>query len=241
MNRSPFRTPFVRLVLAGVLLLGAFTALACGKATVSETLASSVPFFPWPPPQASTSEEIPPRLLEGKTHPKRLGDIDRRLTAALEANGYYESSYYAVPKGFALVTRMEQIEPDGSSKATEARWNQAPQPLGHFSLNEYLHALFQASPGYYRVLVFVVTPVAFTQTEAKVTPEEANKWLGGGLNRLPPSLADAPYASEEHRCTALVYEFERASKFDEEGLKIPGRLPGRTHLLKSGIWGGLER
>ena len=68
-----------------------------------------IPQFPWPPPWASATEVIPREMLEAEHDSTRLRDVDRAITEALEQNGYYESSYYAVPAGFALVTKIEQI------------------------------------------------------------------------------------------------------------------------------------
>lgn len=80
------------------------------------------PVFPWPPPQASATEVIPRELLEAEGNPTLLKEIDRKITEALERNGYYESSYYAIPGGFALATKMEQIESDGKSMQGSQRW-----------------------------------------------------------------------------------------------------------------------
>jgi hypothetical protein len=179
---------------------------------------------------------IPRRLLEAGRGPTRLRDVDGRITDALEQNGYYESSYYAVPAGFALVTKMEQINSDGTPKQGLQRWIIAPPTLVKFSLTAYLAALFRATPGYYRVIVFIVTPYAFAQSIVEVTPEEANEWLSGGLNRLPASIGSLDFLREDYACTALIYEFERASEAEEPRIRRPGLIPGHTHLVKAGIW-----
>ncbi len=234
-----------------LLLLGAFFLSSCATqsarlppppppppppAPPPASIELEAPFFPWPPPRASATARIPRNLLEAERGPTRLRDVDRRITEVLEQNGYYESSYYAVPAGFALVTKMEQIESDGTPKQGLQRWIMTPQTLVNFSLTAYLTALFRAAPGYYRVIVFIVTPHAFAQSEVEVRPEEANEWLSGGLNRLPASIGNLDFSREDYACAALIYEFERASEAEEPRIRRPGLIPGRTHLVKAGIW-----
>lgn len=200
---------------------------ACGK-------QESIPEFPWPPPQASASMILPPTLLVNTiletTH---IRAVDSILSNTLEECGYMEKSYYAVPDGFALVTRLEQIYPDGTPKEEPERWNIEVSPLRSFSLKEYLRALFTANPGYFRVVVFIITPHPFTQTEAIVSRDEAMDWLRAGANRLPDSITRRKY-SKEYTITALIYEFEKP-EFQEPALKIPGLLTGKDHLEKSGF------
>ena len=227
---------FLLLLVSAIVLRN---LLLCGpdfEVEVSLPISSEYPLFPWPPPRASATEVIRRELLETTHGLTLLRDVDQRITRALEQNGYYENSYYAVPGGFALVTRMEQVESDGSPKQGPQRWIIEPQALDRFSLTAYLAALFRATPGYYRVIVFVVTPYPFVQSGQKVTPEEANEWLSKGLNRLPEAICNI-YLSEEYTCTALIYEFERSSETEEATLRYPGRIDGRTHLVKAGIWG----
>ena len=195
--------------------------------------------FPWPPPRASATEIIHRELLEAKWEPTLLRDVDSKITQALKQTGYYESSYYAVPKGFAIATRIEQIEEDGSPKKEPQRWSLESQPTS-FTLAAYLKALFFSTPGYYRVIVFVVTPYPLTQSPAETTPEEAKKWLSGGHNRLPESIGNMEFL-QTYACTALIYEFERETESEEPRFRQPGRILGHTHLVKAGIWQSLEQ
>jgi hypothetical protein len=185
-------------------------------------------------------EVIPRQGLESRSGPTLLRDDDQRLTAALDANGYFESSYYAVPDGFALVTKMEQIRADGAPESDPARWSLAAPRLTEFSLSGYLRALFAAHPGHYRVIAFIVTPHAFRQSETRPTAEEAAAWLGGGLDRLPAPLG-ALELGPDSACTALIYEFVRPTESDEPRFQNPGSLPGRIHLQKSGLWEALQQ
>jgi hypothetical protein len=147
--------------------------------------------------------------------------------------GYVEKSYYGVPGGFALATRLEQIESDGASKPAAERWVvDAPRPIT-FSLAEYLRALLTAAPGFYRVTVFIVTGVPFSQSDTRITGDTAIRWLADGLNMLPRSIAQQAY-SQDVSCTALIYEFQWRD--GRPAVLVPSRLDGLTHLRKSGIW-----
>jgi hypothetical protein len=165
---------------------------------------------------------------------KTLGNLNDALISGLESTGYFDRSYYPVPDGFALATHLEQISADGASKAPPARWSAEAPRLEHFSLSDYVRALLTADPGYYRVVVFVVTDVPFAQSGAEPTMDQAQKWLGGGLNVLPASIASTPF-SPNTVCTALIYEFTQ-SESRHPALLLPSPLDAHTHLVKSGLW-----
>lgn len=204
-------------------------------------LAVGVPEFPWPPPKASATVVIPSDFMK-KPSAKitRLGDVETILRYSLDECGYVEKGFYAVPKGFAMVTRLEQINEDGTPKEAQHRWAISPQPLRSFSLNEYLKALFLAKRGLYRIIVFIVTDIPFSQADSTVSRRQAMDWLAEGFNRLPKSISELEY-SNDYICTAFVYEFEKIQTEKEARLKLPGRLTGRTHLKKSNLWEKLLR
>jgi len=200
-----------------------------------------VPQFPWPPPRASAMALVPRSFLTAPSGPPGLlADVSARVLSALDQCGYSEHSFYAVPDGFALVTQLEQINRDGTPKQAPARWAADVPPLRSFSLSDYLKALFTANPGHYRILVFVVTSHPFSQAEASVGREEAERWLASGLNQLPDAIGKLPF-SEAVACTALVYEFEQPEAGKEPVILIPSDLTGTDHLAKSRLWDALKR
>lgn len=194
--------------------------------------AMQLPAFPWPPPRSSAFEVIPAGLVTNQGEITLLRDVNKKLIQALAASGYVERSYYAVPDGFALVTRLEQINPDGTPKE-HGRWSIEVESLHSFSLTEYLEALFFADPGLFRVIVFVVTPHPFSQSEANIDRDEALTWLTEGLNTLPSSVATQEY-TDRFSTTALIYVFEQLGS-EDASLKTPGELTGRIHLDRSGF------
>lgn len=199
------------------------------------------PEFPWPPPKSSAVMIIPNELLmKPIDHPINLFEVENGLSTALGSCGYDEKTYYAVPRGFAIVTRIEKIDPDGMPKESQERWSIEIKPLRTFSLSAYARALFTANPGYYRVIVFIVTPLPFNQTDEYISRREAVEWLRAGMNSLPASIGELGYTSD-YKCTVLIYEFEQLESEKDAILKIPGRLSAKTHLEKAHIWEMLEK
>jgi hypothetical protein len=201
--------------------------------------SDEVPTFPWPPPESSAMAVLPQYLFQDHQKFQTLGDFDQALQAGLRSTGYMETSYLAVPAGFALVTRIEHIEPDGTPKAPEQRWTTEPQKIKitRFSLRAYLRALFTENPGFYRVNVFVVTDVPFSRSDAQVTPDDAHDWLVGGLDVLPATIASRPW-TREIKCTVLIYEFVRREGKEPEILRRASP-DGPGHLKKAKLWAAL--
>ena len=190
------------------------------------------PKFPWPPPKASAFETVPRELLVGNAAHPTLSTVAQAIESAFQQAGYGEKSYYSVPGGFAMASQIEQINQDGSPKESVDRWSLETPPLRKFSLGSYLNALFTAQPGYYRVIVFVVTSQAFPQSPERVTSEKSRQWVSSGLNKLPEKIGNQEYSSA-HSCSALIYEFKQTGKHAE--LVDPSQVPGKTHLDKAGL------
>lgn len=191
---------------------------------------AEIPLFPWPPPRASARAKIPLGLQEisGAT----LSDVSSVLEEAFLSAGYGDISYFAIPEGFALVSRLEQINADGTPKEEPDRWSTRVRPFTKFSLTAYVRALFSATPGHFRVVVFMVTPVPFSQQNLEVTSAEATAWLAEGLDALPKSIG-AVKVTRETKVTALIYEFVRPALDDPVVLKDPSEHLGTTHLERS--------
>jgi len=151
------------------------------------------------------------------------------LEDSLSHAGYVEESFYFVPGGFALVTRLEQIEADGKPKPEAVRWLPSVPRRGVFSLGDYLSMLFRANPGYYRVIVFVVTDVPFVQGDDVTTRELAAQWLREGASNLSEPFDRQPFTLRT-TCVALIYEFEKLNGDDEPRNPVPGRLGAAAHL-----------
>lgn len=197
-----------------------------------------LPQFPWPPPNW-TSRHVVPAGLAITSADQSLGQVEARLKAALSRAGISEWSVYGIKDdGFAMATRIESIEKDGTPKQGNARWSVADPALAalqeqrSFSLWEYLRSLFTAQRGRYRVIVITVT-------NRPVTP-------GGEGPLPPPGAAQLPLAWQLKSlmpgtvCTALVYEFYRPSAEDDAVLLGMSPVLAKQHLIRAGLWSDAE-
>jgi hypothetical protein len=189
-------------------------------------------FSPWPPPEPTSRRVIPRALVTGRTAVGTWGEVADRFDNALDRVGYTDLSYYAVPNGFAVATRVERIESDGAPAPETARWADVEEQR-QWTLETLLRELVGAPIGHYRTIVFVFSPDAFQLSGERITEAQAEKWRTGGVDRLPASLRGIAYGND-FRCDALVYEFQKRDK-GHPAVFIPGGLSAEIHLSRSRI------
>ncbi len=199
---------------------------------------STLPAFPWPPPRYSAFATIVRDWVAPGPDPT-LASAARRLESAFDTAGYGERSYYWIPGGFALVSRIEQIRADATPIDPPARWAVETARV-RAGFIDHIRALFNAPPGFYRVIVFAVTDQDFAAAERAPTSSEARTWASAGSLRLPPDIGARPY-TEQHYASALIYEFERRADQSEAQMRTPSESPGRVHLERTGLWQALSR
>jgi len=205
---------------------------------VQDISAVRIVEFPWPPPAASAFVVIPVDLLNRANTQLTLGMVAERLQKTLNRAGYHEISWYEIPEGFVLVSQPEQFDSEGWPLAGTARF--APELFSAPIRNawDYITRLVLSQTGHFRVMVFAVSSIPFSQRNVQVSRDEARAWLSGGANGLPGKIAKMPF-SAEHTATALIYEFEQASTDSPATLKRPGSLTAMTHLERCQIWRAL--
>lgn len=200
--------------------------------------------FPWPSPKASTSAIVPSEFFMNKGEKTiTLDEINTKLKKALDHAGYVDKSYYAVrDDGFAIVTRLEQINSDGTSKEGVERWSTIIAPSFISSFKEYVKNLLEARVGYYRIIVFIVSPYPVEQSDKTMTSKEADTLLteGAKVERIPGPMGRIKY-TRNYNCVALVYEFERSENIKETIFRRHSRLTAKTHLINANIWNVLVR
>ena len=202
----------------------------------SEEPPPALPAFPWPPPRYSAFAAIDRGWVAPGAH-ATLASVARRLEAAFDATGYVERSYYWIPGGFALVSRIEQITANASPVAAPARWAVKATAV-RAGFVDHLRALFNAAPGFYRVIVFAVTDRDFAAGSRSPSSEEARQWVSGGSMRLPAPVGATAF-TDAHYTSALIYEFERPADKSEPRVTAPSNSPGRVHLERAGLWQAL--
>lgn len=212
---------------------------AAAPAPPAAANGDATPAFAWPPPRPSTRRTLARHLVAGSASTPSLGNVADRLQAALEASGYVEYSYYSVPGGFALATRLERIHADGRSMSEPKRWEMARGPLTRFELGEYLRALFDAERGHFRVIVFIVTPKTLVAGTEPPSAATALNWPHQGASLLPEALRTLAYGST-FQTHALIYEFETRGQGQPAQFKASSTITGETHLRRSNILGALQ-
>jgi len=205
------------LSFAALSVLGAMSTLVClifalEKSSPLRESTSVAPDFPWPPPKPSSRWSIRQDHISDRNSLKTLGDYDRLLSKSLAAAEYSELSYFRVPDGFALVTRIECIDDGGCPLPGVARWKLDQPVMQRFSILDIrllLASLLKAEAGRFRVLVFIVTDVPFSGDRAEPTYGQAGEWLRRGLNVLPPSIA-SQLTNPGFVLSVLTYEFTKS-------------------------------
>ncbi len=192
----------------------------------------AVPEFPWPPPIPSAQFEIPGAFIRQRTNPQSLAQVSDRLTSALRRS-QYEYTYYRAPGGFALVSRMERISTDGRPLPEEYRFL-PPGAQEPFDFARYVEQLFVAPPGYYRLIVFVVTNRSFAATGKTIVASDATTLLRRGLVNLPSDIGQSEF-TPLHNVTVLIFEFQKNGADRSVATLSPGRLSGQTHLQRAGL------
>lgn len=193
-------------------------------------LLPELPRFPWKPPRFSDWQVLDRSLYGGAD--VTLGDVFDWLQGALEVNGFRDNGLYAVPGGFALVTRLERIRRNGASVAGDDRWTSNRLPLRRFDLVQYLTELFMAPPGDFRLIAFVVTP----ERDLHGGQEEIDVNLAhSGGRLLPPGMATEPI--EDRLVHVLIYHFQKTH--GRQLILIPSPLDTWTHLSRAGVAGHL--
>lgn len=194
-----------------------------------------IPVFPLPPPFPSATDEIPISFF---SLCQTLGQVNDQLCYSLNKCGYLRRSYFYVPNGFALVTQLESINADGSSKYNE-RWTTQSKKNDSFSIYNYFSDLLYAKPGFYRCIVFIITDKPYYYSDKETTNDQTIKWLNSGLNRLPEEIKKN-HLNQNYTFNVLIYEFKKNETDLNLTLSTPSSHIGRKHLKKSNIYAYLK-
>lgn len=128
-----------------------------------------------------------------------------------------------------MVTRIEQVDRSGRPLAGNARWATQIVVVKSFSISAVIRALMTAEPGFFRVVVLVVTDKPFDDNGARARLETLEIWSRKGVDALVPAVRDMPFG-ENHKISALVYEFEKDSENEDPLVRIPGNNEVPSHL-----------
>ncbi len=198
--------------------------------------------FGWPPPEPSARIEIPRLLVVGQLgeSPRPVQAIQQRVRSALETAGYLDQAYYSIGcDGFAVITRMEQIDRNGEPVEDGLRFT-SPGEEEDWSLTAYLTRLFYAPPGYYRQIILAGTDEVYDPDTLAEAPDEAqlDEIFDGGEGD-PIAIDDSQLWGPDHKLHALIYEFETQGTRNVKQRR-PSPIPAERHIEASGIYEDID-
>jgi HEAT repeat protein len=188
-----------------------------------------LPVFPWPPPRFSDWHILPSHLFGSDNN--TLGDVREKLRGVLSGLGYDSQGLFEVPDGFALVTRVERIQDDGTAFPSPARWTRSRIPPS--GLSDYLRTLLLEKPGQFRLFVFIFTPLGnFEHSQRTFSEDEAWDLVNAGGRVLTPELRQTPFRG--YYSHVLIYLFRKKAG-QAATIEYQDPLGPETHLRRSGI------
>jgi hypothetical protein len=205
----------------------------CGRSYQKEPSSSGLPKFL--APRSSADHVITAEVIKACNRENiQLKHIDSVLVQAMGKCGYSERSYYCVPGGFALATRMERIDENAYPVSEMQRFNIENRPMIDFSFEGLIKALFTANPGYFRTIVFIVTDSVYLEKDTTVTKQEVLAWVKDGGKTLPTQIGQLSFTNSTY-VVALVYEFIKNRSNDTAVLTMPSKHQGLIHLKNAGL------
>lgn len=205
----------------------------------NKILVEDYPTFPDSIPLASRTYKLEENIFLNMS---TFGYTKKFLDQILSDCGYEERSYYQVKSkksnslsGYAIVAQMEQTDKDAYSLPLPARWKTKFNTQNNFSLESIMNALFGENPGFYRVVVFLVSEEPFVQSIIRMNPEDANILVARGASDLDRDISNNLFSSSDYKCTLLIYEFEIPESGREAFLRVPSPHTGEIHLDRSGL------
>lgn len=188
--------------------------------------------FPFPPPSGYTYAVLDDAIFSSC---QLLGDASNIIYRAITSSNcnYGDVGYYAIPDGFVVVTKVEEINDDATSVSGSDRFSE-----GRYQSMSLLD-FFAPRKGYFRVFAFLVTDVPFNATSTPVTAGNALEWIRMAANVLPDAIKKKPF-KPGYNCTVIVYEFKSEEANTHLSPLLSPRFNAQTHLQKSHIAESLQ-
>jgi hypothetical protein len=187
-----------------------------------------------PPPEFTSRWTLPDGVVvQGRRG--NLGEAFDRARKALRRGGFEHWSVYSfADDGFAIVARMEKIQPDGTPATIRFGVRRPPYRAQGFSTDDFIQVLFNAAPGRYRVLVLLVSKHPLDARGIRAAPLEDVDMSDLAAGKLPDELREKDV---EGRCEVLVYELERPTEQSRPAqLMVSSDLTAKDHLIAAGVW-----
>lgn len=188
--------------------------------------------FPFPPPAGYTFAVLDNTIFGNCRLLGDAGNIIYRAVTSLTCN-YQDVGYYAIPNGFVVVTKVEEINDDATSVNSSDRFSE-----GHYDNIGFLDFIAPRK-GYFRIFAFLVTDIPFNATHTRVTANNALEWIRLAANILPDAIRNKPF-TPGYNCTVIVYEFKSEEANTPLSPLLSPRFSAQVHLQKSHIAESLQ-
>lgn len=179
-------------------------------------------------PLASTYYEISDEKFKDVVY---LKDVEKKIRKALENNSYTDIRYYLVSGGFAMATKMERINDDGTPKS-QNRWKTVPLPLEDINILSYFKALFLGNPGHFRDFIFVISNQSISPA-TEIDKDRLLSIINSGPPTLPSDFSKIRF-TEQYKCVVYVYEFTQEN-VSTPAIQVKDGINAKGHLEKANI------
>ena len=234
--------------------IGANTATTTNSNAAQTTNSNTVTTNPTPVnPQNTPSKQeegqfsFPPPRATDFTIKRELAVIPLKnffaeLEAKLKNAGYRgENNYTHFSHGseFALVTRLEQINEDGTPLSGSIRWTEFVPPANSFA--SYTNYLLKGKRAYFRSIAFVVSQEEFNPLRGLPPAFETVKgWMITGnpflVDTGPGSVAgQETVLNEKYKCYVLIYIFEKHTSEDAVAFRDSFPISAEQQLKQMNI------
>jgi hypothetical protein len=192
----------------------------------------------WPPPGASATWIAEPSPQPSAT--ATLGDAAQVIAAALRRAGYSDLRWFRIgvhhDHGFAVTTRLERIDDDGTPRPLAERWlSPYPEAANLLWLTRATEP-YLPGRGRYRVLLVAFTDLHFRTPGRPQRWDESTAMEGPDLpaSEIPASLR----AAAGYRVGVYVYEYRAKSADGTDALLVPhASVSARAQVERSGLSG----
>jgi hypothetical protein len=214
-------------VAAGHLSLGCAESLQLTEAAPAS--GSSLSF--WPPPRSTSIWTDPVRPSTRLS----LRESAERVQASLKHAGYTDERWFAIgtqfDHGFAVTTRLEHMNDDGTSGA--ARWSSLFQEAPTLLWLDRARTMRLAAAGRYRVFLVALTDLPIGRTDRAPVWDEQT-CMTEALAASSREAFATRMVSPSYRIGVYVYAY-RSDDGDGELIPSEPAFPAARHVEMAGL------
>jgi len=196
-------------------LAGALSTSACAtqRELIDRSASAGVsPCSFWPPAHGSALA-IAARPQRAAT--EHLGGVAQRVRSELQRAGYPELRWYPIGlgyrHGFAVTTRLEALNDDGTRKPRTERWSVFYPEPANLRFLTLAQSMPLPHPGRYRVFLVAVTDLPIGASRIAPTWDETTVMDGPGVRSVAHSAFPRENASDlsDYRVGVYIYQYQR--------------------------------